>query len=709
MALGAKSIFSNFYKDHPILITHKKRILITTFAPLILASFILTMLSFIHTPPSAIGSSPAMDEPTGAKATAVTATSLKQNSTGLTPLADLLQQQDHTIISRIYFSDTQQIGLLTSMVDVWQINHEEGYVVAQLSPSQSDQLYQQGFRIELDVERNQRQRELQSVATSVQSAQQNRGIPGFACYRTVEETYADMAALAADHPTLVSWIDIGDSWNKVQYDAAISVTPSLTSTLPPGYDLHAAVLTNRDFNPTFTTVATTTVTNTVTIAPTSTGGLTTTTVITTFLPVTTTTVVPKPKFFLLATVHARELTPAETATRFAEQLVAGYSVDADITWLLDYNEIHIVPLGNPDGRKFAEQLVSWRKNVNTTDGCVDITSGEPSFPIYGVDLNRNASFMWNMCDGFGCSSGDSCNITYRGSGPASEPETEAFEAYMRSIFADQRGPLPTDSASLDTTGLMVSMHSYSELILYPWGFTPSPPPNKAQLRTLANKFGYITGYTACQSGAPGCIYPTDGTNDDWAYGELGIGAYTFELGTEFFESCDYFEERLLDEIMPSLYYAAKSARLPYRLPAGPETYDLALRAPLTTPLIAGTVLTLTATADDTRYASNDFGFNTWTEPTQTINAVRYSIDAPAWITGTEVYTMAAVNGLFASGVVSATALIETTGLANGKHTVFVESQDALGNWGVASAIDFALVEEVLYRRYFPFVPHIGME
>ena len=101
--------------------------------------------------------------------------------------------------------------------------------------------------------------------------------------------------------------------------------------------------------------------------------------------------------FLMAAIHARELTTAETATRFAERLVAGYGPDPDITWLLDYNEIHIVPQVNPDGRKRAEGGVLWRKNTNDSNG-----SCSPS--RIGVDLNRNSSFKWNPC-GFGCSSG----------------------------------------------------------------------------------------------------------------------------------------------------------------------------------------------------------------------------------------------------------------------------------------------------------------
>ncbi|NIV31744.1 MAG: peptidase M14, partial [Anaerolineae bacterium] len=81
-----------------------------------------------------------------------------------------------------------------------------------------------------------------------------------------------------------------------------------------------------------------------------------------------------------------------------------------------------------------------------------------------------------------------------------------------------------------------------------------------QLETLGRKFGYFNGYEVCQSGEPGCIYATTGTTDDWAYGELGLAAYTFELGTAFFQGCSYFEGTILPRNLPALLYAFKAAR-----------------------------------------------------------------------------------------------------------------------------------------------------
>ena len=175
-------------------------------------------------------------------------------------------------------------------------------------------------------------------------------IPGYTCYRTVEETYAAAAAIAANHPTLATWTDVGDSWEK-------SVGQS------DGYDIMVLKLTNS------------------TIAG------------------------DKPKLFITAAIHAREYTTAELATRFAEYLVNNYGTDADATWILDHHEVHLILQMNPDGRKEAEAGSSWRKNTNENYcGATSVNRG--------ADLNRNYSFYWNYCSG--CSSGTPCDLTYRG-------------------------------------------------------------------------------------------------------------------------------------------------------------------------------------------------------------------------------------------------------------------------------------------------------
>ena len=212
------------------------------------------------------------------------------------------------VVARITFADATELRQLSGRLDIWEVDHAQRTLLAQLSAAQYRSLRTAGYQVAVDWSRTAKLAQLEHGAVRTGS-----GIPGYTCYRTVEETYSDLAQLAADHPTLARWIDIGDSWQKTQASG--------------GYDLHALVITNQDKPG------------------------------------------PKPVFFLMGAIHAREYTTAETATRFAEQLIAGYGTDPDITWILDYTEIHIVPQANPDGRKRAEAGASWRKNTNNTDGC----------------------------------------------------------------------------------------------------------------------------------------------------------------------------------------------------------------------------------------------------------------------------------------------------------------------------------------------------
>ncbi|MEZ4635989.1 MAG: M14 family zinc carboxypeptidase [Caldilineaceae bacterium] len=523
-------------------------------------------------------------------------------------------QQDPTpdpvpAVVRIDFENEDDLAVLTGALDIWEVHRDQGYVVAMIVLDQWSWLRLLGYTVTVDVARSA---ELNRPLSREDG--QTAGIPGYACYRTVEETYATLAGLAATHPEIAEWKDIGDSYDKATPGGA------------DGYDLQALVLTNRNNN------------------------------------------VDKGKLLVLAAVHARELAPAEVATRFAEELATGYGVDADITWLLDYNEIHIIAQGNPDGRKFAEQGYSWRKNTDSPSGC--------SFPYYGVDLNRNVSFLWAGCATGGCSSTSPCSILYRGVAPASEPETQALEAYMQSVFADQRGDSLNDAAPADTNGVFISLHSYGNLVIYPWDWTGQAAPNVEDLRRLGRKFGYFNRYSVCNTS--NCLYAVDGSHTDYAYGIFGVGSYTFEVGTTFFQSCSYFDSYIVQQNLDALFYAAKAARRPYQRSAGPDSRDLSLS---TSSVNAGNPVTLTVTADDSRYFSNGYG----SEAVQTISAVRYSVGQPVWAGGTPV-EMTAVDGLFGSSVENASAVIDTNGWPSGRHTIFVESQDAAGNWGALSAI-----------------------
>ena len=375
---------------------------------------------------------------------------------------------------------------------------------------------------------------------------------------------------------------------------------------------------------------------------------------------------PKPALFVTAALHAREYATAELALRFAEHLVASYETDADARWLLDHQEVHIMLQANPDGRKRAEEGLLWRKNDNTRH-CPH------AWP--GVDLNRNFDFKWGEAG----STTDECSNVYRGLSAASEPETQAIQTYMARLFPDARGPGDGQAASSGTSGVVLDIHSHGRLILWPWGHVHDPAPNGTALQTLGRKLAYFNGYTPLQAIG---FYPTSGTTEDYGYGVLGRASFTYELGTTFFQDCSRFENSILNDNLGSLLYAFKVARTPYRTPAGPDVRDLSLSdGASTTGVTAGTVVTLSATFDDTRYENRN-GF----EPTQNIASGAYYVDAPPWNSRRTANDMYASDRAFDSPTESATATIDTTGLSAGRHTVFVRARDIDGNWGAVSAI-----------------------
>ncbi|ADY26658.1 Carboxypeptidase A., Aqualysin 1 [Deinococcus proteolyticus MRP] len=357
----------------------------------------------------------------------------------------------------------------------------------------------------------------------------------------------------------------------------------------------------------------------------------------------------KPKVMFNSALHAREYATAELNLRFAERLVAGYGVDPDITWMLDSQEFHLILMTNPDGRAKAEQGQLWRKNVNTRF----CPTSKP-----GVDLNRNFAVRWNT----GGSSADPCNETFRGPSAGSEAETQALQNLMKANFPDRRSDSLDAAAPLDTAGIYIDIHSYSRLNLWPWGSVQQSPANGAALENLGRKFSYYNGHDPMQAIG---LYPTSGSTDEYLYGTLGVAAFTFELGDAFFENCSRFTSDILPRNLNALMYAAKVARAPYQLAGGPDTVNVAL---------SGT--TLSATVTDTQAVGAS---------AQGIRSAEYFIDTPPWAGGTAI-PMTAADGSFGSTSEAVRASVNTAGLSQGRHLIYMRGTDSGGNTGPVSAV-----------------------
>ncbi|MEU1387154.1 MULTISPECIES: M14 family zinc carboxypeptidase [unclassified Nonomuraea] len=220
----------------------------------------------------------------------------------------------------------------------------------------------------------------------------------------------------------------------------------------------------------------------------------------------------EPEVLFTAHQHAREHLTVEMALYIMHLLADNYGTDARITNLVNTREIWIMPDLNPDGGEYdiaSGTYRSWRKNRQPNSGSSAV----------GTDLNRNWAYQWGCCGG---SSGSTSSETYRGASAESAPEVKAAADWVRSRVV---GGVQQIRTNLD-------WHTYSELVLWPYGFTYNDTaPGLTQddrdaHATLGQNMAGTNGYTPEQSSD---LYITDGTIDDWMWGQYKIFSFTFEM------------------------------------------------------------------------------------------------------------------------------------------------------------------------------------
>jgi carboxypeptidase T len=213
------------------------------------------------------------------------------------------------------------------------------------------------------------------------------------------------------------------------------------------------------------------------------------------------------KLLFMGCHHAREWIAVEVPFLLAKELIEKANDQRISKWLSE-GEIWVVPMVNPDGHEFTrthDRL--WRKNRRkNADGS------------FGVDPNRNYGYMWGTLN-VPTSSHVPSDETYVGPRAFSEPETRAVR----------------DLVAAEQFHGVVTYHSFSQLVLYPWGFTAQAVPDprdRTDLSQTATKICdcirqvhnvYYTPEQASQ------LYPTAGDTADWTYGEYGIPSFTIEL------------------------------------------------------------------------------------------------------------------------------------------------------------------------------------
>ncbi len=407
--------------------------------------------------------------------------------------------------------------LVATGVDVLEMR-DGADLFALVTPDEYNRLLAAGWAIRIDA-----------VQTELLTAARLQ--PFLGGYRTTAEIERDLRNLTAQYPNLTHLQDYGDSWAKQQSGGTA------------GHDLWALHV-HSPLTPT--------------------------------LSLTSTAPISKPVFFLMAAIHPREIASTEIALRFAEYLLAGYGTDAEATWLLDAYDVVLVPLVNPDGYRLAERELLQRKNRNLTRSAV--CAEPPTIGNQGgVDLNRNFGYRWGTVD---TPFTNPCSQTYPGHAPASEPETQAIQDLLRQLYPrPAESPRPADgvAAPEDTTGVIITLHSYSDLVLWPWGSSTAPAPNAEGLERLGRRMAALNGYTPAQSVS---LYPTSGTTDDWAYAELGVPSYTYEVGPMYgqcggfmppFACMDNYPREggnFWGRNLAALRYGLQVTAAPYTMPAG---------------------------------------------------------------------------------------------------------------------------------------------
>jgi len=437
----------------------------------------------------------------------------------------------------------------------------------------------------------------------------------FSCYRSLAGSYQTMTALKTKYPSLVEVIDIGPSY--------------LKSIGSGGHEIQALKLTN------------------------------------------TNSMVDKSHLFITCALHVREIATAESCARFAENILSLYGSDADMTWILDYTEIHIVMQANPDGREDEEsQLANGvkhyrRKNMNFNPKTTSCTSDAG-----GVDLNRN--FPHSAWGTVGVSS-NLCSPVYPGKSAGSEPEVDAIVKYVQSVLPPGTNTVDGNGAyNSDSTGVFMDIHSYGEDFFYPWGNGDSTP-NQEAFVTMAKK---MSSYTSPSYTTDNDTYGVSGDSTDWVYSSTGVLAYTMELGNNFYQSCSYFESNVLPSALGALLYAARVSKAPYLYSKGPDVMKIVYSSN------SENSLDVTVKASDSKRAQ---GYTTGSQDISEINLYlnTHPYDSSATI------EMAANSG-FTSSTETTTLSIDVSDLADGNHTVYIQAKDTDGTVGPVYASHFTV-------------------
>ncbi|KFO29348.1 carboxypeptidase A1 [Fukomys damarensis] len=213
----------------------------------------------------------------------------------------------------------------------------------------------------------------------------------------------------------------------------------------------------------------------------------------------------RPAIWIDTGIHSREWVTQASAVWFAKKITEDYGQDPAFSAILDNMDIFLEIVTNPDGFAFTHSKNRmWRKTRSRIAGssCV------------GVDPNRN----WDAGFGKGGSSSNPCSETYHGKFANSESEVKSIVD-----FVQNHGNIKA----------FISIHSYSQLLLYPYGYKNEAAPDEKELDQLAKSavsaLASLYGTKFEYGSIIKTIYQASGSTVDWTYSQGIKYSYTFEL------------------------------------------------------------------------------------------------------------------------------------------------------------------------------------
>ncbi|XP_069853414.1 carboxypeptidase A1 [Dipodomys merriami] len=213
----------------------------------------------------------------------------------------------------------------------------------------------------------------------------------------------------------------------------------------------------------------------------------------------------RPAIWIDTGIHSREWVTQASGVWFAKKITQDYGQDPTLTTILDSMDIFLEIVTNPDGFAFTHSSNRmWRKTRSKTAGSICV----------GVDPNRN----WDAGFGKPGASSNPCSDTYRGKFANSEVEVRSIVDFVKA-----HGNIKA----------FISIHSYSQLLLYPYGYTSQPAPDEEELdqlsksavTALASLYGTKFKYGSIIK----AIYQASGSTVDWTYSQGIKYSFTFEL------------------------------------------------------------------------------------------------------------------------------------------------------------------------------------